>query len=73
VRLTHDTIDNSPGRFFAGTELKTMLAYAVFSYDIKLKNGGAKPPNLWVGLMSIPDGKAEVLFRKRDVPDASTI
>ncbi|KAF8913740.1 cytochrome P450 [Gymnopilus junonius] len=34
-----------PGRFFAVNELKTMLAYVLLNYDVKLRNDGPRPEN----------------------------
>jgi cytochrome P450 len=58
---------HSPGRWFAATELKTMLAHAVVTYDVKLKDEGSRPPNQWFGTSCIPNRSAEVLFRKCQV------
>jgi hypothetical protein len=41
-----------------------MLAYVLLNYDVKMANAGC-PPELWFGLLSIPDPTAEVMFRKR--------
>ena len=59
----------SPGRFFAANELKTMLAYLVMNYDMKLdaEDGKAKPLALNFASATIPDPKARVLFRRRVV------
>jgi hypothetical protein len=55
----------SPGRFFAANELKAMLAHILLSYDVKMADGGGRPENIWFGRSSLPNTKAEVLFRKR--------
>ncbi|ETW81028.1 cytochrome P450 monooxygenase 51 [Heterobasidion irregulare TC 32-1] len=55
-----------PGRFFAANELKAMLAHVVITYDVRFEDGGAPPPNLYVGSACVP-GKGHVLFRKRQV------
>ena len=57
----------SPGRWFAATELKTMLAHLVMTYDVKLKEEGCRPPNQWIGVTCVPNRSAQVLFRKRQV------
>ncbi|KAL5499081.1 hypothetical protein ACEPAH_1599 [Sanghuangporus vaninii] len=54
-----------PGRFFAANELKTMLAYLVANYDLKLEDEQPQPRPLNVATATIPDPKARVLFRKR--------
>ncbi|KAL5522639.1 hypothetical protein ACEPAG_8657 [Sanghuangporus baumii] len=56
-----------PGRFFAANELKTMLAYLVVNYDMKLEDEQAQPRPLNVATATISDPKARVLFRKRCV------
>ena len=55
----------SPGRFFAANELKAMLAHILLNYDVKMANGGGRPENMRIGQSSLPNTKAEVLFRKR--------
>lgn len=55
----------SPGRFFAANELKTMMAYLVMNYDIKMKTPGVRPPNLEFALAVVPNPFAKVLFRRR--------
>ncbi|KAJ7829871.1 cytochrome P450 [Mycena olivaceomarginata] len=35
-----------PGRFFAATELKAMLAHLVINYDVKAEVEGVRPPDL---------------------------
>jgi len=52
-----------PGRFFAATELKLMLALIVMKFDVKLE--GPRPENLWFVVACMPNPKGEVLFRKR--------
>ncbi|KAF8330118.1 cytochrome P450, partial [Amanita rubescens] len=54
-----------PGRFFASNEVKTMLAYVLLNYDVKMANGDERPRNLNIGLSNIPNPSAEVIFRKR--------
>jgi hypothetical protein len=60
----------SPGRWFAATELKTMLAHLVMTYDVKLKDEGRRPANQWIGASFIPNLSAKVLFRKRQGSEA---
>ncbi|KAJ6516234.1 cytochrome P450 [Mycena sanguinolenta] len=55
-----------PGRFFASTALKTMLAHILMTYDVKLEDESAgRPPNQWFAAICIPNGQAKLLFRKR--------
>ncbi|KAI2622158.1 ent-kaurene oxidase [Hypomontagnella submonticulosa] len=54
-----------PGRFFAGCEIKMVLAYLLLHYDIRLPEGAARPaPNMFMMTKS-PSMTAEVLFRRR--------
>lgn len=56
-----------PGRFFANSTIKVCLAHVLLNYNIKLKDGQARPkmvsmPNgIWA-----PDMEAQVLFQSRD-------
>ena len=52
-----------PGRFFASTVLKLMLALILMKYALKLE--GPHPENLWIVTSCVPNPKAELLFRKR--------
>ena len=56
---------HSPGRFFAAINAKAMLAHVLLNYDIKMPNEGGRPSELWLGLSSIPDPTAQLMFRKR--------
>lgn len=52
-----------PGRFFATTEMKLLLAYIVLSYDVKpLKE---RPQNLVVSGFRIPSSTATLSVRRR--------
>lgn len=55
----------SPGRFLAGSELKTMLAHILLNYDVKMANDGGRPENVWYGRNCSPDPTAQVLFQRR--------
>ncbi|KAJ6629856.1 cytochrome P450 [Mycena sp. CBHHK59/15] len=63
-----------PGRFFAVTEMKLMLAHVLSTYDVKLEQhkydgpGGdvyGRPPSAWFGTVCGANRTARVLFRKR--------
>ncbi|KAF7346950.1 hypothetical protein MVEN_01447400 [Mycena venus] len=54
-----------PGRFFAATELKAMLAHVVINYDLKAEVEGVRPPDNIFGLGISPNPSAKVRFRKR--------
>ncbi|KAJ7122773.1 cytochrome P450 [Mycena epipterygia] len=50
------------------TELKAMLAHILLSYDVRLEDESAgRPPNQWFAAICIPNGSANVMFRKRQL------
>ncbi|KAI2609248.1 ent-kaurene oxidase [Hypoxylon sp. NC1633] len=54
-----------PGRFFADCEIKMILAYLLLNYDVRLRDGEARPaPNMFMMTKS-PSMTAEILFRRR--------
>jgi cytochrome P450 len=53
-----------PGRFFASTEIKLMLAHIVITYDVKLVDG-VRPPDSYYMNGIQPNPTAKVYFRKR--------
>lgn len=57
-------LSHSPGRFFAVSELKAMLAFVLQNYDVKLCKP-ARPQNQWLQGHCSPNKKAELFFRKR--------
>ena len=55
-----------PGRFFAGQEMKLLMAYFLKNYDLKFENGeGERPKNFWFGMGNVPNGNARVLMKRR--------
>lgn len=60
----------SPGRFFAESEAKAILAHILMTYDIEMPTG--RPSNLYFGEAVLCDTNAEMLFRKRTGTVAST-
>ncbi|KAG6380639.1 cytochrome P450 [Boletus reticuloceps] len=54
-----------PGRFFAATELKLMLAHVVVTYDVKLEDNATYPPSRHIGTFITVNPRAEVVFRNR--------
>lgn len=54
-----------PGRFFAVTELKSMLAHVILNYDVRLENGGPRPANMFIESSVVPDRNGRVMFRRR--------
>ncbi|KAI1205902.1 ent-kaurene oxidase [Annulohypoxylon truncatum] len=60
-----------PGRFFAASEIKMVLAYLLLNYDVRLRDGeGRPPPNMFMMTRS-PSTTAEVLFRRRSAAASS--
>ncbi|KAJ6567533.1 cytochrome P450 [Mycena sp. CBHHK59/15] len=54
-----------PGRFFAATELKAMLAHVLLNYDVKAETEGVRPLDDDFGMMSMPNPRANIMIRKR--------
>ncbi|KAF8913038.1 cytochrome P450 [Gymnopilus junonius] len=53
-----------PGRFFAATVLKMMLAHVLLRYDVKFENG-VRPKDVVVGMNRLPDPSVKMLIKKR--------
>lgn len=51
-----------PGRFFASTELRLMLAHVVMNYDFEFQD--TRRRNKWINVNRVPDMKATVRARK---------
>ena len=60
---------HSPGRFFAESEVKAILAHILMTYDIEMPNG--RPSNVYFGEASLCDTNAEMMFRKRTGTETS--
>lgn len=54
-----------PGRFFAGNEIKMILAFFLLRFDMKLRDGEARPKAMMLMMSKTPDPNAEILFRRR--------
>ncbi|KAJ7133819.1 cytochrome P450 [Mycena filopes] len=54
-----------PGRFFAATELKAMLAHLLINYDVKAETEGKRPPDMAFGMLRIPGPKGRIWVRRR--------
>ncbi|KAF9235151.1 cytochrome P450 [Melanogaster broomeanus] len=54
-----------PGRFFAATYLKTMLAHIVMSYDIQLEDS-TRPQSSYTTIAIMANRHANVMFRRRN-------
>ncbi|KAJ6578740.1 cytochrome P450 [Mycena vulgaris] len=55
-----------PGRFFAATELKAMLAHVLLTYDVKAEVEGVRPPDYNNAMIPMPNPTAGILMRKRE-------
>lgn len=55
-----------PGRFFAGNEIKMVLAHFLLNYDVRLKDGQGRPKGMVIMMSRAPDMKGEVLFKRRN-------
>lgn len=55
-----------PGRFFAGTEIKMLLAYFLLGYDMRLKDGEERPRGYLVMMSKGPNPEGEIMFRRRE-------
>lgn len=56
----------SPGRFFAISEIKTILAHILLNYDVQLEDESMeRPPNLVSETAVNANPIAKVMFRKR--------
>ncbi|OTB07778.1 hypothetical protein M426DRAFT_317673 [Hypoxylon sp. CI-4A] len=60
-----------PGRFFASSELKLMLAYIIANYDIQIQD--KRPENFWFGMNRIPPMKATIKIRRRKTAATTTV
>ncbi|KAJ7660365.1 cytochrome P450 [Mycena polygramma] len=54
-----------PGRFFAATELKAMLAHMLINYDIKAETEGVRPPDICFAMFRMPNPHGKIWIRKR--------
>ncbi|KAJ7103682.1 cytochrome P450 [Mycena crocata] len=54
-----------PGRFFAATELKAMLAHILIEYDVRAEVEGVRPPDFNLGMIAMPNATANIWMRKR--------
>jgi len=53
-----------PGRFFAVTEQKLLMAHVLLTYDFKLKDG-VRPQDEWIAIVGAANSTAEVMFKRR--------
>ncbi|TLS25746.1 hypothetical protein PpBr36_07524 [Pyricularia pennisetigena] len=58
-----------PGRFFACTEIKLLLAYFLRNYEFRLKPGEGRPKPFTMMMSKVPNPNGEVQFRRRECAD----
>ncbi|KAG0639496.1 cytochrome P450 [Tuber brumale] len=60
--------NSCPGRFFAANQLKVILAYILCNYKLRLNGGvcGKKPPNIYSGMVCIPNPTIGIEFKARE-------
>ncbi|KAK5995867.1 Cytochrome P450 monooxygenase ATR2 [Cladobotryum mycophilum] len=56
-----------PGRFFAGNEIKLVIAYFVINYDIRLKKGEQRPKPMALVMTKAPNQDTEFEFKRRSL------
>ncbi|KAF8211729.1 cytochrome P450 [Mycena galopus ATCC 62051] len=56
-----------PGRFFAATQIKAMLAYILIHYDVRSETAGVRPPEQCWGLLRWPNPWGKIFIRKREL------
>lgn len=54
-----------PGRFFAGNEIKLILARFLLAYDIRLRPGEKRPRSFCVVMTKTPNPNVVLEFRRR--------
>lgn len=55
-----------PGRFFAGTQIKAVLASIILNYDVSFPNGQIRrPDNIYKGGLIQPDPRQKMVFKGR--------
>lgn len=61
----------SPGRFWAANEIKTMFAYLILNFDLKMEHDDEYPEPEWFGRAVVPNRKANVMLRKREAEESA--
>jgi hypothetical protein len=57
----------SPGRFYAAIVMKLVLAHIIMNYDLGTVEPGVRPPNEYYTYSVVPNRKARVKFRRRQI------
>ncbi|KAJ7503871.1 cytochrome P450 [Mycena galericulata] len=55
-----------PGRFFAATELKAILAHILINYDVKAEVDGVRPPDQFFGMQRMQNSQGKIFIRRRE-------
>lgn len=55
-----------PGRHFASSQMKVVMAYLLRHYDIQLEDGEKKSRQQHFGLAIVPDTKSRVMLKYRE-------
>jgi cytochrome P450 len=61
-----------PGRFFAGMEIKLILAFFLLRYEIRLKKGEERPKSMAYVMTKSPNMTAELEFKRRQTRGCKT-
>lgn len=59
-----------PGRFFASNEIKLILCHLLLRYEFCFPEGQRRPVNLCYEEAQYPDPTADLMMRKREIPEA---
>ncbi|KAI0795927.1 cytochrome P450 [Abortiporus biennis] len=54
-----------PGRFFATTVIKTMMAYLIMHYDVRFEEG-VRPEDTWINGINFPNKNIQFQYRMRN-------
>ncbi|KAF5018608.1 hypothetical protein F66182_9400 [Fusarium sp. NRRL 66182] len=54
-----------PGRYLSAVNIKLIMAQLLLNYDIKLRDGASRPPNLEFEVLCSPDPEFEILLKSR--------
>lgn len=57
-----------PGRFWAASTMKAIIAHIAMHYDLRTETEGAVPAEQWFGAALRPDRSARLLIRRRASP-----
>ncbi|KAF4448560.1 hypothetical protein F53441_8037 [Fusarium austroafricanum] len=55
-----------PGRYLSAINIKILMAELLINYDIKLRDGARRPPNIEFEVLCSPEPNFEILLRSRN-------